>query len=449
MRRLIPIAAGLMILAASCSQAGPIVPPTGSEPGMLTVLASGRRVVALDGTLLRQGPALDAAVLDRLQAGDVVQLAESSADGIWYRVVSPEGAATGWLLADLVVEPATTARVTATGLNIRGGPGVDYPIVATASENEVLDVLAQVDDCDWLKVLWDDGIAGWVAGRYVVANLRCEAIPKGTRPAMRVSEVPGESVATLAEATDLTAAPVPILPADRAIFNAVEDVQLAWTPVRSQLAENQYYLITLTFTYRGKVFTDHAYSTQAEWSLADHAYLIDLADNGRFVWSVYLLQAAGFRDDGVPVGTGLSAPSVEREFTVSLPSGGRDEQDSKVVLPPTPMALTPPPIAQEPPPSPSPTPDILPPTTTPPAPDQTPIVEEPQPPSPTPTASPYPTATSPSEDVTPPAPTPPDDGVAAPPTPTNTPGIPTALTPVPEPELPTSAPTSVPTAMGQ
>ncbi|MCH5353183.1 MAG: S-layer homology domain-containing protein [Acutalibacter sp.] len=61
---------------------------------------------------------------------------------------------------------ASLLRVTVSALNLRSGPGTDYSILATLSENTILTLLDKIND-PWIHVRTESGIEGYVHSDYV------------------------------------------------------------------------------------------------------------------------------------------------------------------------------------------------------------------------------------------------------------------------------------------
>jgi len=56
-------------------------------------------------------------------------------------------------------------------LNVRSGPGLEFPIILTVSPDYQFTILAASDDGGWLNVCClDDGSDGWVSALYVLEN---------------------------------------------------------------------------------------------------------------------------------------------------------------------------------------------------------------------------------------------------------------------------------------
>jgi hypothetical protein len=79
--------------------------------------------------------------------------------------------------------PSPGAIVLAGTLNVREGPGTQYPQQGTFSRNTELDIVGQFKDCSWLKIRSrDQAVTGWVAGgsQYVDLRLDCDSLLPGT-----------------------------------------------------------------------------------------------------------------------------------------------------------------------------------------------------------------------------------------------------------------------------
>lgn len=62
-------------------------------------------------------------------------------------------------------EAETTARVSATSLNVRSGPTTQNRVVGALAKNDVVTVLEEADG--WSQVLTSDGVSGWVATKFL------------------------------------------------------------------------------------------------------------------------------------------------------------------------------------------------------------------------------------------------------------------------------------------
>ena len=84
--------------------------------------------------------------------------------------------------------------VTATALNVRSGPGINYPVMGKFSDGDCVEVLASSNG--WLQAMLPDGQLGWSSGRYVNLVPECP----GTRQpqAAGATQSPPSATATTA-----------------------------------------------------------------------------------------------------------------------------------------------------------------------------------------------------------------------------------------------------------
>lgn len=52
------------------------------------------------------------------------------------------------------------------GVNLRSGPGVNYPIVATVNSGQFLEINGCVTEWNWCEVSWR-GFSGWISSHYL------------------------------------------------------------------------------------------------------------------------------------------------------------------------------------------------------------------------------------------------------------------------------------------
>lgn len=123
---------------------------------------------------LRDGPGTNYVSMEKLESGDTVSLVEQYQD--WFHVASDDF--DGWVKADFldiapgVVErvhiadeipdpnPSLVASVNASSVNLRGGPGKEYPKQGKVNTNTQVDLLARHKD--WFRVQTSDGTKAWV-----------------------------------------------------------------------------------------------------------------------------------------------------------------------------------------------------------------------------------------------------------------------------------------------
>lgn len=92
--------------------------------------------------------------------------------------------------AQLVPTPLPTAPamsevlVRVNALNVRSGPGVNYPVIASANQNDRFPVTGMVNNCAWLQVLLPTQKAAWVSGgsQYTTLQGSCSNVPSVTAP---------------------------------------------------------------------------------------------------------------------------------------------------------------------------------------------------------------------------------------------------------------------------
>lgn len=73
----------------------------------------------------------------------------------------------GYLAVISFASPAQAASgFVSTGVNLRSGPSVEYPVVATISSQEFLEINGCITERNWCEVSWR-GFSGWVSGQYL------------------------------------------------------------------------------------------------------------------------------------------------------------------------------------------------------------------------------------------------------------------------------------------
>jgi uncharacterized protein YgiM (DUF1202 family) len=118
-------------------------------------------------------------------------------------------------------QPSVTTR---TGLNVRGGPGTDYPVIGRLVEGQTLPVTGRNAETTWWQVVYPPGSneRGWVSGDgQFTTSSNTEGVPIVQAPPKPTPAPP-------------TATPTPALPviqyfrADRESLNPGEKVTLSW-----------------------------------------------------------------------------------------------------------------------------------------------------------------------------------------------------------------------------
>jgi hypothetical protein len=94
------------------------------------------------------------------------------------------------------------------GLNIRGGPGTQYPIVTTVATGASLRVKGQNAAADWLRVTTPDGKEGWVLRSLTNFKATVPVVPDAETPTPTVSPTPSPT-RTVTPSRTPTATPAP------------------------------------------------------------------------------------------------------------------------------------------------------------------------------------------------------------------------------------------------
>lgn len=94
----------------------------------------------------------------------------------------PAADATAGQAAGQAAEQPALATVVTDRLNVRGGPGTNYPRVGGVTRGQQLAVQGQSGNCAWLRVTTPDGTTGWISGDTTLATLNkpCATIPPAT-----------------------------------------------------------------------------------------------------------------------------------------------------------------------------------------------------------------------------------------------------------------------------
>jgi uncharacterized protein YgiM (DUF1202 family) len=186
-RRIIVRAAIILgFLVLTLGVGGPLGPP---PVGAKTFAIGSTVVVNTDGLNLRAAPGTDADVLLVLGQASVMKVTDGpvTADGhTWYKVdVWVESPVTGWVAGEYLLamisapteyvpgsfpEQASVQVVTDL-LNVRTGPGLDYPVIRQLPEETIFMIgrgPIEADGYSWYTlVIPDRPTAGWVAGEYL------------------------------------------------------------------------------------------------------------------------------------------------------------------------------------------------------------------------------------------------------------------------------------------
>lgn len=146
---------------------------------------------------VRQGPGANFNIITRLSNNDVVNLTGyRNGDATWVQIALPNGTI-GWVSALYLrtsipvssltpitgTTPPTQPPAGATGtvntgaLNVRTGPGVNYPAFTTIDYGTNVTLLGRNANATWVKVILRDGRQGWVNASYLITNVPVSGLP--------------------------------------------------------------------------------------------------------------------------------------------------------------------------------------------------------------------------------------------------------------------------------
>lgn len=71
------------------------------------------------------------------------------------------------------------AQVLVPTLNMRAGPGTEFPVIARSQSGEIFPIVAQADACAWLQVVQENGDQAWISGSaaFTEMNVACDQVP--------------------------------------------------------------------------------------------------------------------------------------------------------------------------------------------------------------------------------------------------------------------------------
>lgn len=140
------------------------------------------------------------------------------------------------------------------------------------------------------------------------------AAPSATAPPTVPPPTPTATATATATPTQEATypAPVPVAPADGQSFGQDDTITLEWTSVGA-LDENAFYAITVEYAHLDETWYDETPRVRdTRWTLSEHAYLLDLANDGLFRWWVQVMRQTGVDASGNPIVVAASPASVAR-----------------------------------------------------------------------------------------------------------------------------------------
>jgi uncharacterized protein YgiM (DUF1202 family) len=221
---------------------------------------------------LREGPGATYAILAKLDVGTEVTVVDQTDNGNWLQVRVDGSGRTGWVSANLVRLQTTNQRillptptpdrfqsnageasttvllptptpvpaaavedtemtfapaeiatsvpvavVRPANMNVRGGPGTNYSVVATVRQGTTLPILALGPNRDWYKVQFDGVEEAWLAANLVNTNgvldsleiIAAEQLPAPPVAAPTPAAEPAAAASTTAAPAEVASAPPP------------------------------------------------------------------------------------------------------------------------------------------------------------------------------------------------------------------------------------------------
>ncbi len=205
----------------------PIVGSGTVPPGTTPARTPAIGVVNTGAVNVRTGPGYGYPIVTIAYQGYTFSLLGRTGDNAWVRVRMVD-TTEGWVNAGAlntnvpvgslpivnVTTPPTsgpTAVINTGALNVRTGPGIQFPAVAAVYNGHVVTMLGRNADSSWVKVRLFNGQEGWVNARYITPNSPIANLPildnSGTTPpgatavvntgALNVRSGPGPQFAAL------------------------------------------------------------------------------------------------------------------------------------------------------------------------------------------------------------------------------------------------------------
>ena len=150
------------------------------------VIAKDSGIVVVSELNVRTGPSTNYSIISQVRDGDILNIVAKDSSTNWLKIQFKDGT-TGWVSGKYVkptkdnsivdkdkfsnnsnIETASgSVEVNASELNVRTGPGTNYPAITQVKIYDILDVVAKNIDNGWLKIQFKNGSTGWIPGRYV------------------------------------------------------------------------------------------------------------------------------------------------------------------------------------------------------------------------------------------------------------------------------------------
>ena len=221
------------------------------------------------------------------------------------------------------------ARVTASALNVRKGPGKEHTVVETVHQGDLLTVLAKAEEGKWLMVETPTGSHGWVQREYVEIGASELVTPSPTptnTPTPTPTQSPTPTPVPEPSPTPTTIPLTPVLlslisPSDGACIPGDREPILRWQG--RALAADEAYVVELI--RRDKELGPYPeYMKTRETSVAVPLWIQQRLDGSRLCeWSVRIYRAPvlnhGDKGDRIMGGEPVGEPSERWSFTWAPP----------------------------------------------------------------------------------------------------------------------------------
>ena len=145
------------------------------------VIAKDSGIVTVSELNVRTGPSTNHSVISQVRKGAILSIIAKDNSTGWLKIQFKNGS-TGWVSGKYVTIATNDtvninnedikiadgpAQVTVSELNVRSGPGTNYPVISQVKKGNILAVIAVDNSDNWLKIQFKDGTTGWVSRKYV------------------------------------------------------------------------------------------------------------------------------------------------------------------------------------------------------------------------------------------------------------------------------------------
>jgi Tol biopolymer transport system component/uncharacterized protein YraI len=137
--------------------------------------------------------------VESLEADGMVEVESQTPESVVEATVvpaagKPSGIAGGVGRIEAAARDSGIVSLVGGNLNIRSGPGTEFPIVAKAAANSRLDILARSETGEWLQVaLADSGETGWANAQFIMTDLPVKELPAAGADGGAVTQPDAES----------------------------------------------------------------------------------------------------------------------------------------------------------------------------------------------------------------------------------------------------------------